>query len=384
MFKSSQLKYLKHFALTLFLSSLFISVFAEITQSEDTLSAVEKPSPAEQLIRGERLFYGLVYVENNPINCAGCHNTAFSDTLNWNPDAIEISRKYLDKSAQDLSSVLIDPSGEKMAQVHNGFKLAPQDIELIKIFMDSLAVTGLKQSKPVINNLLIFILASLLFLFSLTDLIIFKMVGKKWIHYIILLGTVTCISYFLAIDAMAIGHSPHYQPDQPVKFSHKVHAGQNGTDCIYCHSYAQYSKAAGIPPENVCMNCHLIVRNGTRSGAFEIAKIISHYDSLKPIEWVRVYNLPDHVFFSHAQHAGAGGIACQKCHGAVEKMDRISLNQELTMGWCINCHRTTNVNFRENIFYSQYRNLAARIKSGEITSATVADIGGTECMKCHY
>jgi len=383
MFKSSQLKYLKHFALAFFLSSLIISVSAGITQSEDTLSAAAKPSPAEQLIRGERLFYGLVYVDN-PVNCAGCHNTAYSDTLNWNPDAIEISRKYLDKNAEDLSGVLMDPSGEKMAQVHNGFKLAPQDVEMIKLFMDSLVVKGLKQSKPVINNLLIFILASFLFLFSLTDLIIFKMVGKKWIHYIILLGTVTCISYFLAIGAMAIGHSPNYQPDQPVKFSHKVHAGQNGTDCIYCHSYAPYSKVAGIPPENVCLNCHLIVRNGTRSGAFEIAKIISHYDSLKPIEWVRVYNLPDHVFFSHAQHAGAGGIACQKCHGPVEEMDRISLNQELTMGWCINCHRTTNVNFKENIFYSQYRNLAARIKSGEITGATVADIGGTECMKCHY
>ena len=208
-----------------------------------------------------------------------------------------------------------------MAQVHNGLRLSPQDIGDIKIFMDSL-VTGLKQSKPVINNLLIFILASLLFLFSITDLIIFKGYQKKWIHYNSFL--LNYISYFLAINAMAIGHSPHYQPDQPVKFSHKVHAGQNGTDCIYCHSYAPYSKSAGIPPENVCMNCHLLVRNGTRSGAFEIAKIISHYDSLKPIEWVRVYNLPDHVFFSHAQHVSAGGISCQKCHGEVEKMDRIS------------------------------------------------------------
>ena len=183
---------------------------------------------------------------------------------------------------------------------------------------------------------------------------------------------------------MAIGHSPDYTPDQPVKFSHKVHAGQNGTDCIYCHSFAPYSKSAGFPPENVCMNCHLLVRNGTRSGAFEIAKIIKNYESMKSIEWVKVYNLPDHVFFSHAQHVSAGSVSCQECHGPVEKIDRIHLNRELTMGWCINCHRTKIVNFKENKFYSEYKDLSDKIRRGEKDSVTVADMGGTECMKCHY
>ena len=126
--------------------------------------------------------------------------------------------------------------------------------------------------------------------------------------------TAVFITRSLVIDALAIGHSSGYAPDQPVKFSHEVHAGQNGTDCIYCHSYAPYSKSAGIPPENVCMNCHLLVRNGTRSGTFEIAKVIRAYEEMKPIEWIKVYNLPDHVFFSHAQHVSAGGISCQECH----------------------------------------------------------------------
>jgi len=132
------------------------------------------------------------------------------------------------------------------------------------------------------------------------------------------------------------------------------------------------------------MNCHLLVRNGTRSGAFEIAKVISDYEEMRPVEWIKVYNLPDHVFFSHAQHVGAGGISCQECHGPVEKMDRISLADELTMGWCINCHRTKHVNFQNNKFYSEYKNLTDKIRKGEADSVTVENIGGTECMKCHY
>lgn len=384
MFRSSQLKYLKHFILTLFLSYLFVYLFADIVQEGDSLLNSEVSPGAEELIRGERLFYGLVYRDKRSVNCTECHNTLFSDTLNWNPDAIEISEKYLDKSVEDLSMILINPSGEKMAQVHNGFQLTREDIMLIKGYMDKLAGIGLRQSKPEITNLLLFIIAAIFFLFSVTDLIILKKLKRKWIHFLILPSASLCITYFLVIDAIAIGHSPDYEPDQPVKFSHKVHAGQNATDCLYCHSFAAISKSAGFPPENVCMNCHLLVRSGTRSGAFEIAKIVRHYEEIKPIKWVKVYNLPDHVFFSHAQHAGAGGITCRKCHGDVEKFDRIHLNQNLTMGWCINCHRSTDVNFRENKFYSEYKDLAGRIGSSGKENVTVENIGGTECMKCHY
>jgi cytochrome c553 len=373
-----------HFTPALFFSLVFIPSFADNIQTGDSLSMQSQPSVSEQFIRGERLFYGLVYRENSQMNCAGCHNTRFSDTLNWNPDAIEISEKYLGKNVTDLKKVLLNPAGEKMAQVHSGFKLTPQDIAEIKVYMDKLTTEGLRQSKPVITNRLLFILASLLFMFSIVDLLITKGIKKQWINIVILFGSVIYLGYALTVDAIAVGHSSGYQPDQPVKFSHKVHAGQNGTDCIYCHSSAPYSKSAGIPPENVCMNCHLLVRKGTRSGTFEIAKIIKHYESRQPIEWIKVYNLPDHVFFSHAQHVSAGGISCQKCHGPVEKTDRISQWSDLTMGWCINCHRTTNVNFKENKFYSQYKDLADKMRQGVRDSVTIADLGGTECMKCHY
>jgi hypothetical protein len=250
--------------------------------------------------------------------------------------------------------------------------------------MDKLPSIGLKQNKPVLTNLILFILASILFLFSTIDFIITKKIKRRWVNIALFLFSAVFITRSLVVDAIDIGHSPGYEPDQPVKFSHAVHAGQNGTDCIYCHSYAPYSKTAGFPAENICMNCHLLVRNGTRSGAFEISKVISGYENKIPIEWIKVYNLPDHVFFSHAQHVSAGEITCQECHGPVQNMGRIKLNRDLTMGWCINCHRTRNVNFNNNRFYTEYTGLADKIRNRETDSVKVNMTGGTECMKCHY
>jgi hypothetical protein len=307
-----------------------------------------------------------------------------SDTLNWNPDAGEIAGKYKVKSARDLSMVLLKPTGKKMAEVHKEFKLTPEDVIMIKGYMDELADSGLMKHKPVITNLLLFLIASFLFLFSMVDLMISKILKRKWINWVILLLTGIFITNTLFIDGIAIGRSHGYSPMQPVKFSHAVHAGQNKTDCIYCHSSAKSSKSAGFPPENVCMNCHLMVRTGTRSGVTEIAKVISSYENMKPIEWIKVHNLPDHVFFSHAQHVSAGGVDCRECHGNVEEMDVIKQVSDLSMGWCINCHRTRKINFQNNRFYADYAGLADRIGKGEIDSVTVSMVGSVECMKCHY
>jgi hypothetical protein len=350
----------------------------------DTILYKQKLSRVEELVRGERLFYGLAYLKSESVNCSECHNTRVDDTLNWNPDALEISKKYLNKSANDLSRVLLKPVGEKMSQVHKNIHLTPEDIVMVKAYMDKFTEIGLKQNKPVITNLFLFIIASILFLFSITDLIITKIVKKRWINYGILTVSGIFITFTLVINSLAIGRSKDYSPIQPVKFSHAVHAGQNGTDCIYCHSSAPYSKIAGIPPENVCMNCHLMVRKGTRSGTFEIAKLISSYEDQRPIEWIKVHNLPDHVFFSHAQHVSAGKIDCAECHGDVKKMDLIKQISDLSMGWCIDCHRTKKLDVQNNQFYSQYRALAEKLKKGEIDSATVTMTGGKECMKCHY
>jgi len=370
--------------LVFFLISFLSPVYSGNVQPDDSSLYKPKTMTAEELIRGERLFYGLITINDKTVNCASCHNTTVSDTMNWNPDAIAISTKYLNKSARDLSKVLLTPTGKRMAQVHKDFQFTPADIMMIKAYMDELTEIGLKQNKPVITNLLLFIVGSILFLLSIIDLIITKRLKKRWINYLVLTGSAIIITRILVMDAIALGRSKDYSPIQPVKFSHAIHAGQNQIDCIYCHSYAPYSKTAGIPPENVCMNCHMMVRNGTRSGAFEIAKVISAYENKKPIVWIKVHNLPDYVFFSHAQHVGAGGVKCQECHGKVEDMDIVTQVSDLSMGWCIDCHRQKKLDVRSNAYYNEYRDLAARISKGEVDSVTVGMLGGTECMKCHY
>jgi len=400
MSKHSPASKIKYLLTAILISFFFAPAYSNLFESSDTIKVQAKDITrqlgpdsvlythrtfkAEELIRGERLFYGLVYLKNESVNCAGCHNTRVTDTLNWNPDALEISKKYLYKNAHDLSRVLLKPIGQKMSQVHKAIHLTPEDIVLIKAYMDKFVDLGLRQNKPVIINLFLFIVASILFLFSIIDITISKKLKRRWINYIILLLAGIFITNTLVGNALTLGRSRDYSPIQPVKFSHAVHAGQNGTDCIYCHSSAQYSKTAGIPPVNVCMNCHLLVRNGTRSGVFEISKIISSYENQKPIEWIKVHNLPDHVFFSHAQHVSAGGVECTECHGDVKGMNVIKQVSDLSMGWCINCHRTKKIDFHNNHFYSQYRDLTEKLKKGEPDSVTVTMVGGRECMRCHY
>lgn len=339
---------------------------------------------AEELIRGERLYFGLVYLGNKSINCVACHNTHISDTLNWNPDALEISKKYLDKSAFDLSKVLLKPLGQKMKVVHKEFQLTAEDIVLIKAYMNRFVDIGLGKNKPVITNLLLLIIASVLFLFSIIDLIIKKIFKNQRVNWVILSVTGIFITWILAVNAIAFGRSTGYSPDQPIKFSHAVHAGQNKTDCNYCHYSAKTSKTAGIPPGNVCMNCHFLVRNGTRSGTAEIAKVIEAFDSKKAVEWLRVYKLPDFVYFNHSQHVTAGEINCETCHGNVKEMDRLYQVHDLSMGWCIDCHDTRKVNLSNEYYKTYYSEFYESVQAGKTDSVMVAGVGGRDCGKCHY
>lgn len=370
-------------ALLLFLvvNFLFCGTFA---QNDTTLN---RKLTHEDLVRGERLFHGLVYLNIPDMKCTGCHSIFTDihfDTINWNPNALDISLKYRDRSVNDLSRVLLNPTAQKMSEVHSGFKLTPEEVMLIKGYMDNFPEKGLADKKPVITNLLLFIIASVIFLASFTDLVFTKKLRKPAVHMGVLTITVVYITWVLVVNAIAIGRSQGYSPDQPVKFSHAIHAGQNQTDCIYCHNYAPHSKVSGIPSGNVCMNCHLIVRNGARSGMFEIAKVVSGFENGEPIRWIQVHNLPDHVYYNHSQHVNVAGIECQTCHGPVEEMDRIRQVSDLSMGWCVNCHRTRNVNFDGNKFYAQYELLAERVRNGEIDSVSVDKQGGNDCMKCHY
>lgn len=125
-----------------------------------------------------------------------------------------------------------------------------------------------------------------------------------------------------------------YAPEQPIPFSHKLHAGDHKIDCKYCHSNVEVSRHATIPAVSVCMNCHSVVKTDSP----HIQKIRKAYTEGKPIEWIRIHELPDYVYFPHNRHI-AKGVSCESCHGEVSKMERVEQKGALTMGWCMECHR---------------------------------------------
>lgn len=188
----------------------------------------------------------------------------------------------------------------------------------------------------------------------------------------------TAIVLKSALDGLfTVGVQQGYQPTQPIAFSHKIHAGQYEIDCNYCHTGVRKSKSANIPSPNICMNCHASIKPESK----EIQKIYAAVDNKTPIEWVRVHNLPDLAYFNHSQHVKVGEIECQTCHGPIEEMDVVSQFAPLTMGWCINCHRETDVNTKGNEYYDKLVKLHGETSKNPMK---VEDIGGLECSKCHY
>ncbi len=235
------------------------------------------------------------------------------------------------------------------------------------------------------RNLAIFaIVSAVLLLLSLIDLIFTHYLKAKWVHYIILLSALWILGEWSWDYATGLGRQQNYQPDQPIWFSHKVHAGQNQIDCEYCHFTAERSMHAGIPPASVCMNCHSQVKSGKQTGTKEIAKIYAALKENKPIQWVKVHNLPDFVYFSHEQHVKVGKLNCTECHGDVAQMDQIAQVKSLGMGWCLDCHRSHKVQFTDNKFYGSYKKLHKELREGKIDLVTVKMIGGEDCAKCHY
>jgi|TARA_B110000046_G_scaffold30129_1_gene31775 mono/diheme cytochrome c family protein len=191
------------------------------------------------------------------------------------------------------------------------------------------------------------------------------------------------------IDGLfTIGVQQGYMPTQPIAYSHELHAGQYEIDCNYCHTGVRKSKSANIPSANICMNCHVAIKTESK----EIQKIYAAIDydpetgeygeDIQPIEWVRVHNLPDLAYFNHSQHVKVGGLECETCHGPIKEMEVVYQYSNLTMGWCINCHRETNVKSKGNDYYTNLVELHNEKNTKE--PMKVEDIGGLECSKCHY
>ena len=232
--------------------------------------------------------------------------------------------------------------------------------------------------------------------------------NKKFVFFFVLC-LVMVLGSFGWMGMWDTGVHTGYQPVQPIKFSHELHAGINQIDCQYCHTSAFKSKNSTIPSLNVCMNCHKAVQARTESGDVspEIQKIYNAlgydpttqtYDKSKekPVEWVRVHNLPDFAYFNHSQHVVVGEAAIRKekglkptdpvcfaCHGPVDTMEEIYQYSPLTMKWCVNCHKDADISGKKNdAFYANVIAAHEKIKKGE--KITPAMLGGLECGKCHY
>ena len=229
---------------------------------------------------------------------------------------------------------------------------------------------------------------------------------NTFLHVLFVIFALLMSAYVLFGTLFSVGVDQGYQPVQPIVFSHKIHAGDNKIDCQYCHSSAKHSKHSGIPSVNVCMNCHksiaevadntvVVLEDRTLEKAEldkEIAKVykaagwdaeeLEYTGDTKPIKWVRIHNLPDFVYFNHSQHVTVAGVQCQKCHGPVEEMEELYQHAPLTMGWCIDCHRETDVDLKGNEYYAKIHEQLAK-KYG-VDKVTAAQLGGLECGKCHY
>ncbi|HKJ48686.1 MAG TPA: c-type cytochrome [Christiangramia sp.] len=278
-------------------------------------------------------------------------------------------------------------------------------------------------STDVILGILVFVLAMLLLVLFLVNktlrnfadasgIVIPEKPKRKPIYkafvenqFLVLVSSIfvlLAVGYFAYGWMMQVGVDKGYQPIQPIHYSHRIHAGDNQIECKYCHSSARTSKHSGIPSLNVCMNCHKAIAEVAPETATEeyskefydkeIAKL---YDAAgwdpasrtysgeeKPVKWVRIHNLPDFAYFNHSQHVSVAGIECQKCHGPIEEMEIVYQNAPLTMGWCINCHRETNIRIEGNEYYEKIHEELSK-KYG-VEELTAAQMGGLECGKCHY
>lgn len=380
--RETGLKMMWFFVLLLVVVSIFTFPKNSVAASEE--SVISSGHSKNEINRGKRIFMGLLPFDRKYESCVSCHNIIQSDTLNWNPSATDIALKFTDKDFATFQAAVLQPSGIKMTASHVNFDIKEEDLKSVKAYLDDLAHTGTKPVKPSYYNLILFLFLGVLLTWALIELIFIRKLKWKFIPVIIFLGAFGWQAKMIATDAMRLGRQQNYAPDQPVKFSHKVHVGENGLDCKYCHTTVEHGKSAGIPATNLCMNCHIIIREGANSGKFEIAKIVDAVEKGKPLEWIRIHNLPEHVFFSHAVHVGSGKIDCAQCHGDVKEMGIMKQQNDLSMGWCINCHRQTQVNFVENKYYEHYTKLHDDLKAGLIDTITAEKIGANDCARCHY
>jgi len=362
-----------------------------------------------QVVTGKKIFSA---------NCAACHkldakligpalrNIADKRSDDWLKSWIKDNAALRASGDADAISIFDEYNGSPMTAFP---QLKDADLEAIIAYTSHADILEVKKADtPASDNLAkadpipwaTYFVILVLVLLVIWVYFISKNEFLKLMTTIALLLGVGYISY---AAMMGIGVDQGYKPIQPIAFSHKIHAGDNKIDCEYCHSNAKHSKLSGIPSANVCMNCHKSISeyNGPvtdeKDKAFYDGEIQKIYDAIgwdkeklayiegyeeKPIEWIRIHNLPDFAYYNHSQHVTVAGLECQTCHGPVEEMDEVEQFAPLTMGWCIECHKTTDIKVESNEYYAKIHEELSK-KYG-VKKVTVAQMGGRECGKCHY
>ena len=421
--------------------SISLSSFAQDAPATTAAPAVAAaPATGGDPVQGKALFNA---------NCAACHKL---DTKMTGPALRGVVERretaWLHKWIKDSKGLIASGDADAIKVFNENNKVAmtafPQlsdaDIDNILAYtstkpevastpLPTAGAEGASQSGGLSNNLILGLLAGILgilvaMLFMVNNVLnkiakkngievaekphslpIWKAFAKN--QFLVLVSVILLMltsAYFIYGYLMQVGVDQNYAPIQPIHYSHKIHAGDNGIDCKYCHSSARVSKNAGIPSLNVCMNCHKNIsefqgdKDSTYvdySKEFYTAEIQKLYDAVgwdktaqkytgkqKPVKWVRIHNLPDFVYFNHSQHVSVAGVECQTCHGKVETFEIMKQHSPLTMGWCVNCHRETNVKIEGNDYYKKIHEELSK-KYG-VDKLTAAQMGGLECGKCHY
>jgi len=379
-------------------------------------------------------------------NCASCHNPlkdATGPALQGMDERVP-SKEWLYKWVHNSAAVIA--SGDKYAnELYNKWNktamtsfpnLTEADIDAIVVYVnDFKAPTDPKPesgggAKEADNTWLYVAITAILAILALVLIRINKNLARsandaegkpntKQISlrnnklFIAIAGIIIFIlaGYWIVNGGVEMGRQQNYMPHQPIFYSHKVHAGINQINCQYCHAGVNDSRQAMIPSTNVCMNCHkqiseysgeqLFDHEGNKvDGTAQIQELYKYagWDPAKkdykrnakgeilatPIKWTKIHNLADFVYFNHSQHVNVGNVQCQTCHGPIQEMDEVKQFESLSMGWCINCHRETKVDFQNNNYYSIFEKYHQEIKEGKRDGVTEAELGGLECQKCHY
>jgi mono/diheme cytochrome c family protein len=361
-----------------------VKIFALLILGQGfTAPGMSQDTPDERRLAnaGEKLFMRQANPQGK--TCADCHYSTEPDSLNWNPSAQDLAGRSTLYSEEGIGKYFESPEGEVMKAAHDGVSLSGEEENQVVAYLADLDTRPATIGKSFKWRLWLF-----LGMFGL--LILFRIERKRFrkvprtVRRMLVPMAWAVIFVIMFQDAVGFNRSQHYAPVQPIKFSHSIHYTGNQIDCNFCHSGVLKGKNAGIPPVSLCMNCHKHVEQGTRTGFFEIRKIRQAAEDSIPIRWVRIHNLPDFAYFNHMQHVTVGGVECVTCHGEVENMHIVEQTEDLSMGWCIDCHDKTAVDFSNEYYKTYYPAFVDSIQTGKIDSVMVSDIGGRECGKCHY